>query len=446
MSRRSLSSHSDREDEAYQPRPYVELEHPEWSKNAVIYEVNIRQYTEEGTFRAFADHLPRLKELGVDILWLMPIHPIGLKNRKGSLGSYYAVKDYLAVNPEFGTMEDFKWLVAEIHRQGMYAILDWVANHSAWDNELTEEHPEWYARTRAGDFRPTPWYDWSDVIDFDYNVPGLRKYMTGALRFWVEEADIDGYRCDVAGFVPVGFWEKARSELETIKPVFMLAEWESRDLHRRAFDMTYAWSLYDLMHKITTGENEASDLHAYFAHHISAFPADAYRMTFVDNHDKNSWEGTPFTQFGEGLEACMVLTCTVDGMPLVYGGQEAGLNRMLSFFEKDALEWRRHRFFDMYKALFRLKKENRALWNGRWGGPMEQVVSDRPDAIISFLREKEGDRVFVLLNLSDQPVNVQLVGDVHAGDYRELFSGEKASFSGGDAIGMPAWGYRVFYS
>lgn len=307
----------------YTPKSYVELKHPEWSKNATIYEVNIRQFTPEGTFKAFEAHLPRIKDMGIDIIWLMPIHPIGEKNRKGTLGSEYSVKDYLGVNPEYGTMDDFKALVKKIHDMGMYVILDWVANHSAWDNQLATEHPDWYTKTPEGEFQPTPWYDWSDVIDFDYNVPAMRKYMTEALKFWVKEADVDGYRCDVAGFIPVDFWENARKELDAIKPVFMLAEWESRDLYKRSFDMTYSWSLWDKMHQATVGKRGAGILTEYMAHDVGSVPKDAYRMTFTDNHDKNSWEGTQYSNFGDGLQACMVFCTVVNGMPMVYGGQEA---------------------------------------------------------------------------------------------------------------------------
>jgi len=210
--------------DAYLPKKYVELKHPEWSKNATIYEVNIRQYTPEGTFKAFEAHLPRLKEMGIDIIWIMPIHPIGEKNRKGKKGSPYSVKDYYGVNTEFGSMNDFKLLVNKIHELNMHVIIDWVANHSAWDNPLATEHPDWYTKTNEGQFQPTPWYDWEDIIDFDYENPGIRKYMTDALVYWVKETDIDGYRCDVAGFIPVDFWDNVRRELDLVKPVFMLAE------------------------------------------------------------------------------------------------------------------------------------------------------------------------------------------------------------------------------
>ncbi|XLS28575.1 alpha-amylase family glycosyl hydrolase [Flavobacteriaceae bacterium M23B6Z8] len=427
----------------FTPQPYVELAHPEWSKNAVIYEVNIRQFTPEGTFKAFEAHLPRLKELGVDILWLMPIHPIGEKNRKGEMGSYYSVKDYYGVNPEFGTPEDFKALVTKIHEMGMYVILDWVANHSAWDNPLVEQHPEWYTKTASGEFQPTPWYDWDDIIDFDYEQPGIRKYMTEALKYWVKETDIDGYRCDVAGFMPIDFWEHARTELDSIKPVFMLAEWESRDLHRKAFDMTYSWSLWDKMHAVAKGEKNIAVLIEYMAHHVSTFPENGYRMTFTDNHDKNSWEGNQFSNFGDALEASMVLAGTVAGMPLVYSGQEAGLDRSLAFFEKDLIEWKEHPFSDIYKTLFSLKKKNEALWNGKYGGTMVRIYHDQPEQLISFAREKNGDRVLVMINYSNKPVKAVLESELYKGAYTDVFTNATVRIDGKDTVELAPWSYQV---
>ena len=430
---------------SHTPKPYVELNHPEWSKNAVIYEVNIRQYTPEGTFKAFMEHLPRLKDLGIDILWLMPIHPIGEKNRKGQLGSYYAVKDYYGVNSEFGTMEDFKRLVKEIHSMGMFVILDWVANHSAWDNPLTKEHPEWYTKSITGNFRPTPWYDWDDIIDFDYSQPGLRKYMTEAIKFWVEEADVDGFRCDVAGFVPIEFWENVRRELETIKPVFMLAEWESRDLHKHAFDMTYAWSLWFCLEDLYQQKRGLGGLLEYLAHDVSTFPDDAYRMTFTENHDKNSWEGNQYRNYGDGLHAAMVLCGTINGMPLVYSGQEAGLDRSLKFFEKDEIQWQDHENFDIYKKLFQLKKRNRALWNGTYGGEMIRVVNSVPDRVVSFYRESEGDCVLVVINLSGEKADLKLDSGPFKGIYTSLFSGKELQLKGDDTLKLGPWDYLVLH-
>lgn len=430
-------------DSVYAAREYVELKHPEWTKNATLYEVNIRQFTPEGNFKAFEAHLPRLKDLGVDILWLMPIHPIGEKNRKGKMGSYYSVKDYLAVNPEFGTMDEFKALVKKIHDMGMYVILDWVANHSAWDNLLVVQHPEWYTKTREGAFQPTPWYDWDDVIDFDYNQPGLRKYMTDAFKFWVKETGIDGYRCDVAGFIPVDFWDNLRRELDAVKPVFMLAEWESRDMYKHAFDMTYSWSLWDKMKESTTGKKNIGGLVEYMAHDVNTVPRNAYRMTFTENHDKNSWEGTQYSNFGQGLPACIVLTCVVNGMPLIYSGQEAGLNKSLKFFEKDTINWVPHPFNDIYKKLFILKHNNRALWNGSRGGEMVRIFNNQPAHVLSFSREKDGDKVVCIFNFDEKEVKVKLNSKYDAGAYTDHFSQEKFDLKGDDEIALSPWGYLI---
>ena len=429
----------------YQPTPYVKIKHPEWTKNATIYQINTRQFTEEGTFRAAETHLPRLKELGVDILWLMPIHQIGEKNRKGSLGSPYSVKDYYSVNPEFGTLEDLKHFVNAAHQRGMYVILDWVANHTAWDNNLVSEHPEWYDRDWKGDFRPTPWWDWSDIIDLDYRHEGLRKYMTDAMKYWVREANIDGYRCDVAGFVPVDFWNNVRKELDAIKPVFMLAEWESRDLHAEAFDMTYAWSWYDAVHEVALGKrSDLSGLFIYYSWNESAFPPDTMRMTFVSNHDKNAWEGTEFEQFGQGLEAAMVLSAVGEGMPLIYNGQEAGNTRRLQFFEKDPIVWKEHPNGKLYQKLFALKKKNTALWNARWGATMISVPNSVPAKVLSFVRRNESDQVFAVLNFSDKPQTVTFKENLYHGSYTDYFGGESVELDGSTRLELKPWGYRIF--
>lgn len=444
-----FSGHSMAKDEtktmnAYQPKPYVEITHPEWSKNATIYEVNIRQYTEEGTFKAFAQHLPRLKALGADILWLMPIHPIGEKNRKGEKGSYYAVKDYMAVNPEFGTLEDFKALVNQAHDMGMYVILDWVANHSAWDNPLTESNPEWYTKNHNGDFQPTPWWDWSDIIDFDYQNPEMRQYMTKALKYWVEEANIDGYRADVAGFIPTDFWDNVRFELDQIKPVFMLAEWDARDLHKKAFDMSYAWELHDTLEAVNKDKKDASGVYHHFAHVLNAWPDNAIKMNFVDNHDKNSWEESMFERHGPYLHASIVLTATAEGMPLIYSGQEAGLDRPLAFFEKDQIQWKEHPVGDLYKKLFALKHKNQALWNGHWGGKMIPVPNDLPKQVFSFARVKNNDKVYVAINFSDKPANVSFNENIQLGTYQEYFTGEQTTLKPETKLAIDAYGYKVF--
>jgi 1,4-alpha-glucan branching enzyme len=326
---------------------------------------------------------------------------------------------------------------------GMYVIVDWVANHSAWDNPLTKEHPDWYTKTKEGNFQPTPWYDWGDIIDFDYDKPELRKYMTDALKYWVKNFNIDGYRCDVAGFIPVDFWENVRSELDQIKPVFMLAEWESRDLHKKAFDMTYSWSLWDKMKDATTNHKGIGGLVEYMAHDVSTSPRNAYRMTFTDNHDKNSWEGNPYSNFGKGLEASIVFAAVVNGMPLVYSGQEAGLNRSLKFFDKDEIEWKVSPNTDLYTKLFQLKHKNQSLWNGKYGGVMVRIFNDKMDKIISFSREKNGDKIVPIINFSDETVKVKLDSKYEKGTYTELFSGKIYTFHGDDELTLQPWEYLV---
>ena len=440
------SAMSQQTDSRYQPQKYVELTNPDWVKNATIYELNIRQFSQEGTFKAIEKQLPRLKKMGINIIWLMPVQPIGVVNRKGSLGSYYSVKDYLKVNPEFGTDEDFRSLVKAIHSQGMYVILDWVANHSSWDNPLATQHPEWYTKSREGRFQPTPWRDYDDIIDFDYSQPGLRKYMTEALKFWVKEYDIDGYRCDVASFVPIDFWENARKELDAIKPVFMLAEAEDKELHRRAFDATYNWTLWNILHQIAINNKSVKTLgEAYIAEHVSIFPKEGIRMNFIDNHDKNSWEGNQYSNFGPALKAVTVFTAMMDGMPMVYNGQEAGLDRSLLFFEKDPIVWKKHENEALYTTLFALKHKNQALWNGNRGGEMVRIMNDKMDQIISFVREKNGDKVITLINLSREKVQVSFDTSYDAGTYINLFSGKPQQISKKMTLTMEAWEYLVLH-
>jgi glycosidase len=428
----------------YEPEAYVQIEHPEWSKNATIYQINTRQFSQEGTFQAAQKELPRLKELGADILWLMPIHEIGVKNRKGSLGSPYSVKDYYSVNPEFGTMEDLKTFVAEAHKLGMYVILDWVANHTAWDNKLVTEHPDWYDRDYKGDFRPTPWWDWSDIIDLDYDKPEVREYMTKAMKYWVKEADIDGYRCDVAGFVPIKFWNNLREELDEIKPVFMLAEWESRDLHAKAFDMTYAWSWNETVHNICQEKADVNGLYVYYSWNESAFPDNSMRMTFVSNHDKNAWDGTMFEQFGDGLEAAIALSVVGEGMPLVYNGQEAGNAKRLEFFEKDAIVWKEHEIGTLYHDLFELMKENTALWHAKWGSRMVKVPNNHESDVFSFVRQNEKDKVFAVFNFSNEEKEVSFQESLYHGSYKEFRNETQVQFNADTKFTLAPWSYKIF--
>ena len=426
----------------YKPKPLVTISAPDWAKSATLYELNTRQFTAEGTFKAAQQQLPRLKAQGVDIIWLMPIHPIGEKNRKGTLGSYYAVKDYFGVNPEFGTVADLKAFVDAAHKQGMYVILDWVANHTAWDNPLTKDMRN-YEKDWQGKPHPTPWWDWSDIIDLNYDRPQVRQHVMEAMKYWVRDVGVDGFRADVAGYVPIDFWETTRAELDNIKPVFMLAEWSSRDLHYGAFDATYAWDWYNAMHNIAQGKADATALYGYYSAKESSFPRAAMQMTFVENHDKNSWEGTQFEAFGDALEAAITLSVVGEGIPLLHNGQEACNTKRLEFFEKDPIAWKPCHLADHYRKLFAYKKANPALWNGKWGAKMEKVENDKPKEIFSFIRRGANNTVFAAFNFSKAPVTFRLSDGHAAGTYKDYADGKTVTLKADDTITIPAWGYRV---
>ncbi|WP_298468040.1 alpha-amylase family glycosyl hydrolase [uncultured Erythrobacter sp.] len=430
---------------SYTPNPYVQVEAHDWTKDAVIYQMNTRQFSPEGTFAAAQEQLPRLAEMGVDIVWLMPIHPIGEEQRKGELGSPYSVKDYRAINPDLGTEEEFRAFVDAAHELGLKVILDWVANHSAWDNPLTEEHPDWYLKTPEGDFMPPEGTDWSDVVDFDYSNPAMRQYMSESLTYWVREFDIDGYRADVAGYVPLDFWETARMELEAVKPVFMLAEWQTRDLHARAFDATYAWGWKEAMQELVANGSGAGAMRGYYAGQQTTWPRAAYRMTYTDNHDQNSWDGVASDIYGPAYEAAIALSFVGPGMPLIYNGQEADLDKQLEFFTKDEIEWKVGEYDALFRQLIALKTEERALWNGEHGALMVEVPSNASADVLSFVRGGAGERVFAVFNLSPRPQSVEFELARHHGNYVDALSGVSARLEGADeAITLAPWGYRIF--
>ena len=416
--------------------------HPEWSKKANIYEVNLRQYTEDGSIRAFMREIPRLRNMGVDILWLMPIQPIGIKNRKGSLGSYYSVQNYTELNREFGYMDEFISMVDLAHQLGMHVIIDWVANHTAWDHAWVEEHPDWYAKDSTGNmFSP---FDWSDVVQLDYDNPQLRETMIGELEFWIKETNIDGFRCDVAGMVPTEFWDAARTSLDKIKPVFMLAEAEKEELLINAFDMDYGWNFHHISNKIAKQEANANDLESYFTNLDTTFPAGAYRMNFTSNHDENSWNGTVHERYGDAYKTFAVLMATVPGMPLIYTGQEAALNKRLEFFEKDLVDWADYPLEKFYRTMLNLKKRNQALWNGDFGGRLVRIKTDQPESVFAFIREKDNYRVLVILNLSETLLKITLSDDTFTGEYSQPFGGENTWLADGTELELSPWEYMVF--
>lgn len=404
----------------------TEVEHPDWTENAVIYEVNIRQYTPEGTIKALTPYLPILRKMGVDILWLMPVYPIGEKNRKGTLGSYYSVKNYLKVNPEYGTIDDLEDLVKEAHGLDMYVILDWVANHTAWDNPLFKEHPDWYKKDSLGHF-VSP-FDWTDVVQLNYDNKDMREYMIDAMKFWVNETDIDGFRCDVAGLVPCDFWEEAREQLDAIKPVFMLAEDEKDTcLVEKAFDMNYSWELYHLMNDIAKGTKKVSDLKAYFTRQDSIFDPAIYKMNFITNHDENSWNGTVFERLGDGVKAFALLTFTVPGMPLIYSGQEVGNKKRLRFFDKDTITWPVHsKWTSFYHHLIKLKKDHSVFWNGTSGGSFNIIDLKKDPDVFAFQRTNDDDNFYVVINFGGEPATINLKDLGLKGDFHDYFTAQPA--------------------
>jgi glycosidase len=414
---------------------------PEWSKNATIYEVNVRQFTPEGTFNAFGKHLSRLKEMGVDIIWLMPIHPIGEKNRKGSLGSYYAVRNYEEVNAEFGNIGDFQRLVKDAHALGMKVIIDWVANHTSPDNIwVSQGHKDWYTLDSTGNLQPTIGTDWWDVADLNYDNRDMRKAMIESMKFWLKNADIDGFRCDVAGWVPMDFWIEARKELDAVKPILFLAESEGVDQHQ-AFDMTYGWELHHVMNDIAKSKKSTADVIAYF--NKNNYKKSDYRMHFTSNHDENSWNGTEMERMGDARFALAVFSATIEGMPLVYNGQETSLDKRLRFFEKDTIDWLKMDLVPFYTKLLQLKRKNIALWNGAYGSsPVFHTEASSP--ILIYSRELQGNKVVVAINMSAKDASMKLTEPKLFGKYKELFSEEKVRVKKDMTLDLEAWGYRVW--
>ncbi len=423
-------------------KPFVSsVKHADWTKNMVLYEVNVRQFTHGGTFKEMVAHLPRLKDLGVDVLWFMPIHPIGELNRKGELGSYYSVRDYRQVNPEFGTMDDFINLVNRIHETGMYVMIDWVPNHTAWDNPLVTDHPEWYVKDSLGHF-VSP-YDWTDVIQLDWTNRDMQKYQLEALKFWVQ-VGVDGFRVDHPHKTPYEFWEKARTELEKIRPVLLLAENEDQTRFlEKGFDMNYAWELHHLMNRVAQGKDSIQNIDRYFEREQAIYPPDVYRMRFIDNHDENAWAGTINERLGEAHEAFAVFMFTIPGVPLLYNGQEACLNKRLEFFIKDTIDWVECDKTGFYKTLIRMKKENTALWNGASGGPMHRIYTPDQPGLFAFSRENDTNRIVVFLNLSPQPIKIKPVINHLAGDYTCVFECASKSLPLVDSLPMDPWEYIV---
>ena len=374
--------------------------HPEWSYNSVVYEMNVRQYTPEGRFSAAAEELPRLSRLGVDVIWLMPIYPIGVEQRKGTLGSYYAISDYCAVNPEFGTMEDFENFLEAAHNAGFKVILDWVANHTSPDAVWESQKPaDWYVRDSLGN--TVTQYDWTDIAELNYDNQDMREEMRNSMRFWLDKG-VDGFRCDMACEVPIDFWRETLPELRKEYPgTYYLAEGENPELHTDAFDASYAWELHHLLNDIAQGEKGIPELLAYIEKDAEATPAEAFRLMFTSNHDENSWAGTEFERMGDAAEAMAVLTFTLPkGQPLVYTGQEMGWNHRFEFFEKDPIPaWEENGYTEFYRELIDIRHENPALAAGEKGGAFEVVSTE--DSTLVFTRTLPDNRVTVSVQMCE---------------------------------------------
>jgi glycosidase len=421
-------------------KPFIStVVHPEWSKSSVLYEVNVRQYTEEGTFNAFAEHLPQLKALGVDVLWIMPSFPIGVQKRLGKLGSYYAVKDYMGVNPEFGTIEDLKALIEKVHELGMYIILDWVPSYTAWDNQLAVDHPDWYLKDSTGNFIIPMTTNWSDVIQLDWSKKGLQDYMVEAMKYRV-----DGFRVDWPPYIPNEFFERVRTELNAIKPVFLLAENEKNTRFlEKGFDMNYSWELFELMNGIAQGKDSVNSLVEYFDKEKSIYPSNVYRMRFLTNHDENSWLGTIDSLMGDAQKVFATLIFTASGLPLIYSGQEVCFNKRLKFFDKDQIKWDTCKLTGFYKNLIFLKKQNKAIWNGNFGGEMVKIKTNMDNKVFSFYREKDENRVVVFLNLSNKTILFKPYLKDLEGEYKDYFTGQKTTIPFNDLLKLSPWSYQV---
>lgn len=421
--------------------------HPDWSYNAVIYEMNVRQYTPEGTFAAAAEELPRLQKLGVDVIWLMPIYPIGVDQRKGTLGSYYAISDYCAVNPEFGTMADFEDFLARAHDAGFKVILDWVANHTSPDAVWESGKPsDWYVRDSLGN--TVTQYDWTDIAELNYDNKDMREEMRRSMRFWLDMG-VDGFRCDMACEVPLDFWRETLPELRREYPgTYYLAEGENPELHRDAFDASYAWELHHLLNDIAKGKKSAADLKAYIGKDAAACPPEAFRLMFTSNHDENSWAGTEFERMGDAADVMALLTFLLpSGQPLIYTGQEIGYDHRFEFFEKDPVPaWEWNERSDFYRSLVDMRHAHPALAAGEKGGAIEYLDTDAADVLVfsrsvsaSESLDGEADEVIAAVNLGAEDADIFLPFDGEAAEY---FSGK--TYSGGEEVSLPAWSWLVF--
>ena len=426
------------------------FEKVEWMHNTNVYEVNVRQYTKEGTFKAFATHIPRLKEMGVKTLWFMPITPIASSKMKGSLGSQYAASDYTSINPEFGTLQDFKDLVQQAHAAGMHVIIDWVANHTGWNHTWTKTHPKYYLKDSAtADFKIASGMD--DIIELDFGNPELRKAMIAAMEYWVKETDIDGYRCDLAAWVEQDFWLQARTALQPVKKLFWLGEFdptENKD-YMQVFDAAYTWRWMHTTEDFYKKQLSFAVLDTLLHEYDTMLPPEASKLWFTTNHDENSWNGTEYEKYGAMTDLLTVFSYTWDGIPLTYSGQELPNNKRLQFFEKDTIEWSgTFAKASLYQVLNKLRNNETALRTSDNAAITKRLQSsDSSQHTLLYLRKNGASEVITLLNFGANAVEFKLPSqDILSGNYSNAFKGgEIVSFVNGDAtIRLEPWGYKVF--
>ena len=425
---------------------------PEWASKAILYECNTRQFSEAGNLTGVSKQLQRIKDLGVDVLWLMPIHPIGVLNRKekpSDLGSPYSVRDYYAVNPDFGTLDDLKALVVKAHGLGLKVIMDWVPNHTAWDAIWMETYPEYYTKINGKVTAPLNETGgstgWDDCVDLDYNNPGLRKAMIEAMQYWIKTADIDGYRVDMAGLVPNDFWKEAGPALDSIKPVFMLAEWQDEPGHfNTCFQFNYGWKWKDVTKDIAAGKHSALALDTLLGFLNSYYPAGYQQLYFTQNHDENTWTGTANELYGPAAEVFNVLMFTWQGIPMIYNGQEDELSQRLSFFRKDPIHWGNYGRTPFFQNLCDLRHNNKALNSGSLGGQLIKIRTDKDEQVYAFTREKDGERVVVITNLSKLACNVTLSPDDQTtGSYLNVFGASTIQVTKEMQLNLKPWEYIV---
>lgn len=421
------------------------MQHASWSYDAVLYEMNVRQLTEEGTFIAAIRHLQHLKDIGIDAIWLMPIYPIGKVERKGSLGSYYSISDYCDINPEFGSKQDFDAFVAEAHRLEMKVILDWVANHTSRDAKWLKEKPiNWYERNEQG-IAKVPW-DWSDTAKLNYEEMGVWQGQIEAMKYWVCEHNIDGFRCDMAMLVPLAFWQEVRRELQSVKSdIFMLAEAEGAEFFNNAFDACYGWELHHAMVAVAQGKSRVHELRNRIYSILNNNPKTSMHLSFTSNHDENSWSGSEQSRFGDALEAMTALTFVLPkSLPLIYTGQEIGYNHSFAFFDKDAMpQFEPNTATMRYTRLCAIKHSFKSLNSADLGSSFIEIDTNAPDCLLAFIRENEQERVVYIANLSPYKVFADFHTGIYAGKYENLLSGVEDTLYEHTWGDMDPWSFKI---